>query len=94
VHVEGLFQCKSCGGIVDAGERRAHLHERHHDSAAAFSATQVAAGFTTSINPMHPGRANKWGYSDDEIRGIIPGLEPIPEEEVSDASTEPRQRRA
>jgi hypothetical protein len=79
-----LYQCKTCGGIVRARERRAHLNDRHHHVAAAFNARQVATASTTTIDPMHPGRADKWGYSDDEIRTIIPGLQVNPEEEVSD----------
>jgi hypothetical protein len=53
-----------------------------------------------AIDPYDPRRADKWGYTDDEIRRIIPGLQPTPEEsatpeeEGSDVSTEPRQRRA
>jgi hypothetical protein len=37
---------------------------------------------TAPINPYDPRRADKWGYTDDEITQVIPGLEPIPEEEV------------
>ena len=51
-------------------------------------------GKTAPMDPMDPRRADKWGYTDEEIRGIIPGLEPIPEEEDRDASPEPRQGRA
>jgi hypothetical protein len=86
-----LYQCRRCGGVVSARERRAHLNDRHHNVAAAFNAKQVAAAFTTTIDPMHPGRTDKWGYTDTEIRRVIPGLEPAPEEEVSDAAEEPRQ---
>ena len=49
---------------------------------------------TARIDPHDPSRADKWGYTDDEIRVVIPGLQPTPGEEVSDGSTEPRQGRA
>ena len=89
-----IYQCKTCGAVVRPHQRRAHLNDRHQQSAAAFTAMQVARAFTTTINPRHPGRADKWGYTDAEIRGIIPGLQDNPKEEVSDASTETRQGRA
>jgi hypothetical protein len=34
-----------------------------------------------AIDPYDPRRADKWGYPDEEIRRVIPGLEPLPEEE-------------
>ena len=88
------YQCKTCGGILGARERRAHLNDRHQHAADVLATTQVNACFTTTIDLYHPGRAEKWGYSDDEIGRIIPGLEPIPGEEVRDGATELRQGRA
>jgi hypothetical protein len=75
-----LYQCKTCGAVISARDRRAHLNTVHHDSADAFDAKQVAACFTTTIDPMHPGRADKWGYTDEEIRRVIPGLQATPGE--------------
>ena len=74
------YQCKACGGILGARERRAHLGERHVQGAEALTTTQVAAAFTRDIDIMHPGRASKWGYDDDEIRVVIPGLQATPGE--------------
>ena len=57
-------------------------------------------GQAARIDPHDPNRADKWGYTDDEIQVVIPGLQPAPEEsatpeqEVSDAATESRQGRA
>ena len=76
----GWYQCQTCGGILGARERRAHLGDRHGPGVEALTTRQVAAAFTQDIDIMHPGRADKWGYRDDEIGGIIPGLEPIPGE--------------
>ena len=52
------------------------------------------------IDIYAPKRAAKWGYTNEEISGIIPGLQPIPgesatptEEERTDAATESRQGR-
>jgi hypothetical protein len=35
-------------------------------------------GKAARINPYDPTRADKWGYTDEEIRRVIPGLEPTP----------------
>jgi phage FluMu protein Com len=79
----GQVQCTTCGAILGRNECRAHLRERHPD-AEALNARQVAACFTTTLDPMHPGRASKWGYTDAEIGLVILGLvEPIAEEEDS-----------
>jgi hypothetical protein len=95
-----IYQCKTCGARVRARDRRAHLGDVHDHGAYVFDAKQVAACFTRTIDPLDPKRANKWGYTDAEVRVVIPGLQPkpeesaTPEEEVSDASTESRQGRA
>ena len=70
----GLYQCTTCGGILRAGERRAHLAQ-DHDGAAALTSTQVTAALPGTIDIMHPGRAAKWGYTDAEICVVIPGLQ-------------------
>ena len=31
-----------------------------------------------TIDPLDPARADKWGYSDEAIRRVIPGLKPTP----------------
>ena len=83
---EMLYQCKTCGGILGTRARRGHLGERHQDVAAGFDTKQVNACFTRDIDPMHPGRAEKWGYTDADIQVVIPGLEPIPGEEAAHAN--------
>lgn len=36
-----------------------------------------------AIDPLDPKRADKWGYTDEEIRVVIPGLQPTPEESAT-----------
>ena len=87
----GLYQCKACGGILDADERRAHLGAEHGPGAEAWTPRQVNAGFTR-FDPMDPSRADNWNYSDEDIGRVIPGLE-TPGEENNDEAKGSRQRR-
>jgi hypothetical protein len=78
-----IYQCKTCGARVRARKRRAHLGDVHHDGAYTFDPKRVNAGFTRTIDPHDPSRADKWVYADEEIRVVIPGLQPKPEESAT-----------
>lgn len=63
--------CQTCQKVLMVRSGEYLLHE-------SGSVHQV-------IDPLHPSRADKWGYSDAEIRVVMPDLEPISTEEVNDA---------
>jgi hypothetical protein len=47
-------------------------------------------GKAARIDPYDPSRADKWGYTDDEIRRVIPGLQATPGEVEAEVEMVPK----